>query len=163
MIGNVIGKPDIALQIGLSIVDAVGATQTRGRSERPIASVVGDVFGSRFFVWGDGYVILGKDGACRLSRRARAQLKIQGARLRPANPCEIGRQFLLMKVDDGRGIAFVPQIATGNIYALHQIENGRPTGGIEALLKNVVGLVTARAAIAEDSLQAAIVGRGVWQ
>src|SRR5437660_6283749 len=59
-------------------------------------------------------------------------LKFMSARLRPANPCEIGRQFLLMEVDDGRGIAFVPQIATGNIYALHQIRSEEHTSELQS-------------------------------
>ncbi len=163
VIGDVIGKPDIALQIGLSVMDTVRSAQARRRPQRPVASVVADVLRSRFLVGGDGHVIFGKDGARRLSRGARAELEFHRRWTGPADPRQIRRQFFLVEVDDRRRLAFFPQIAAGHGDALHQIENRGPARGVKALLENVIGLMAAGTAIPEYARQAAIVGRAIGQ
>ena len=68
-----------------------------------------------------------------------------------------------MKIDDRGGLALISEIPAGDVDALHQVKNRCPARDVKAFLKNVVGLVTARAAISEYALQPSIVWRAVRQ
>src|SRR6516225_4898268 len=68
--------------------------------------------------------------------------------------CEIGRQFLLMVVENAGRLAVVTHERAVDVGILHERDDGVPAGLVEAVLKRVARGVTTGADIAHEPFHA---------
>src|SRR6185437_12127161 len=162
-IGNVIGEPQVSIQIGLDIVKSAVSVQARGRSQHPIATIV-----RRILLWSstrccEWYIVFGEYYSRCFAGRPRANVKRHRRRFRAARTRKVIRQLFLMKVNERVRFAIRTLITPAGIDSLHQFDHGCPTVGVKSILENIISLMATGAVVFEDALQATIVWGAVRQ
>ncbi len=155
-VGDVAGKPELAVEIEPGIVHAPARDEDRRRSERPIAAVVLHEVARQARVRVERHVVLLEHDARRLAGGTRIGGELHGAFARSERAREIGRQFLLVVVENAGRLALVTHERAVDVGILHQLDDGVPAGLVEAMLKRVARGVTAGAIVAHEPLHALV-------
>src|SRR5262252_8949594 len=152
---DVAGEPELPVEIEPGVMHAPARDEDGRRAERPIAAVVLHEVVRQARVRIERHVVLLEHDARRLPGRTRIGRKPHGAFAGSARAREIGRQFLLMVVENAGRLALVTH-ERAVVGILHQLDDGVPAGLVEPVLKRVARGVTAGANIAHEPFHALV-------
>ncbi len=156
LVRDVAGEPELAVEIEPRVVDAPARDQHGRRAERPVAAVVLHEVGGQARVRIERHVIFLEHDARRLAGRARIGLDLHGALAGAAGAREIGRQLLLVMIQDASGLALVADERAVDIGVLHQLDDGVPAGLVEPMLQDEARGVATGAVVTHHPLHALV-------
>ena len=156
-------EPNVAIEIELRVVHAVGAVHQRRRAMRPVGAVLGQVFIGKPRRRLHRHVVFAEDDARGLARGARLHVvELHRSLAGSARAGEIGGEFVLVRVDRAVERA-VGHISAEHVQRLHHAEHGVPALFVERVLQREARRVAARAVLAHDVLHPLVGRRGVGQ